>query len=76
MTVKAAAERLEISPSLVYALCAAGKLRCHRIGLGRGCIRIDEEQLADFLGKSVPVRQPEWSSVGTPDEASGYGGVT
>jgi len=48
LTVKQAAERLGISASLVYGLCAAGKLRHERFGLGRGCIRISEEALLEF----------------------------
>jgi excisionase family DNA binding protein len=47
--VKEAAVRLEVSPATVYGLVAAGKLRCHRVGLGRGAIRISEEHVAEFL---------------------------
>jgi excisionase family DNA binding protein len=54
MRVRDVAARLDISPSLVYRLIAAGKLRCTRHGLGRGCIRISEEQLADYLRRSEP----------------------
>ena len=36
MTVRQAADRLEISPSLVYSLIQGGKLRYARIGNGRG----------------------------------------
>jgi excisionase family DNA binding protein len=54
MTVRQCAQRLEISPSLVYALIAAGKLRASRHGLGRGCIRVSEEQLADYLAATEP----------------------
>lgn len=49
MRVREAANRLEVSPATVYALIAAGKLKCSRIGLGRGCIRVQEEQLREFL---------------------------
>lgn len=42
MTVNEAAKRLEVKPSMIYALCAAGKLAHHRIGVGRGVIRIVE----------------------------------
>jgi hypothetical protein len=34
---------------LVYKLIASGKLHCRRHGLGRGVIRVGEEQLADYL---------------------------
>ena len=54
MTVKQAAARLEISPSLVYGLLMAGKLHASRHGLGRGTWRISEEQLQDYLKESEP----------------------
>jgi len=49
VTVKEAAKRLDISPSLIYALIAAGKLSCVRHGLKRGTIRISEEHLSQYL---------------------------
>jgi excisionase family DNA binding protein len=55
MTVKMAAERLEVSPSTIYGLVAAGKLKCCRVGLRRGVIRISEEQLAAFMTGAEPV---------------------
>ena len=61
MTVRQAAIRLEVSQSTVYGLIAAGKLRCARVGLGRGVIRIQEDHLAEYLAgtetapKSPPV---------------------
>jgi excisionase family DNA binding protein len=66
VTVRQAADRLEVSQSTVYGLIAAGKLRCARIGLGRGVIRIQEEHLAEYLAgtqaaprsSSVPSRVP------------------
>jgi hypothetical protein len=33
----------------VYSLVEQGLLRCHRIGMKRGTIRITEEQLQEFL---------------------------
>jgi excisionase family DNA binding protein len=47
--VKEAAARLEVSTATVYGLVASGKLRCIRVGLGRGVIRITEEHLAAFI---------------------------
>jgi excisionase family DNA binding protein len=51
LTVKQAAERLGISPALVYGWCNAGLLPHHRLGLPghRGCIRIAEADLDAFL---------------------------
>jgi excisionase family DNA binding protein len=54
LTVKRAAEILSISPGLVYALCAQGKLEHERYGLGRGTIRIPESALADFRAAARP----------------------
>jgi excisionase family DNA binding protein len=58
MMVREVAQRLEISQSCVYALIAAGKLPATRHGLGRGCIRVSEEQLAEYLKEAagVPAR--------------------
>ena len=49
MTIHDAAQRLEVSPALVYSLVASGKLRSHRIGNGRGVLRISEDQLLAYL---------------------------
>jgi hypothetical protein len=59
MTVKQAAERREVSSAHDYALIAAGKRRCHRIGMGLEAIRIDEAQIAVFLSRTMPpVNEP------------------
>lgn len=55
MKVKEAARRMEVSPATVYALVASGRLRCSRIGIGRGTIRISDDQLADYLRGTEPV---------------------
>jgi excisionase family DNA binding protein len=47
-TVKGAAKELGVSPSLIYGLCAAGKIRHERHGLGRGVIRIPKEALDEY----------------------------
>jgi excisionase family DNA binding protein len=49
MTVRDAAKRLEISAATVYAMVASGRLRCYRVGNGRGAIRISEEHMAAYL---------------------------
>jgi excisionase family DNA binding protein len=49
MRVKEVAERLEVSADTVYALIQSRKLRCIRVGVGRGTIRITEEHLAEFM---------------------------
>lgn len=49
MKVKEAATLLEVSPSVVYALVAAGKLKHYRVGKGRGVIRIGEDHVREYL---------------------------
>jgi excisionase family DNA binding protein len=58
MRLREAADRLEVSPTTVYALVGAGKLKCHRVGVGRGCIRISEEHIAEYLGGTTPRAAP------------------
>jgi excisionase family DNA binding protein len=50
MTVKQAAEQLEMSIGLVYALCQAGSIRHTRVGMPgkRGTIRISEGAVAEY----------------------------
>jgi len=47
-TVKEAATILTISVSAVYALCAVGRIRHDRHGVGRGTIRIPHEALDEY----------------------------
>ena len=51
LPVGEAAERLHISPSLIYELCAAGELTHVRIGKPgkRGAIRIEAGDLDGYL---------------------------
>jgi excisionase family DNA binding protein len=58
MRVREAAQRLDVSEATVYALVASGRLRCHRVGLGRGAIRISEDHLAEYLKGAEPVIAP------------------
>ncbi|QEL14731.1 helix-turn-helix domain-containing protein [Limnoglobus roseus] len=50
MTVREAASRIGVSPSLVYELCRLGSLRHTRHGRpgSRGTIRISEEALREY----------------------------
>jgi excisionase family DNA binding protein len=49
LTVAEVAARLRMSRTCMYQLIEAGKLSCYRIGLGRGAIRISEEDLAAYV---------------------------
>ena len=51
MTVKEVARRLRVSASLVYQLIDSGRLGCHRIGNGRGAIRIRREDMDEYLNQ-------------------------
>jgi excisionase family DNA binding protein len=61
-TVREAAEQLRCSPATIYLLCAAGKLKCSREGLGRGKLLISSEAIAAYLnngtGEAVPAPPP------------------
>ena len=52
LTVGEAAMRMSCSTACIYSLTAAGRMACHRIGMGRGCIRISESQLQSFLDRN------------------------
>ncbi|CAN5804166.1 hypothetical protein BH23PLA1_BH23PLA1_18740 [soil metagenome] len=49
---------MRCSLSTVYNLCGRGLLRHHRIGLGRGAIRIPEPAIAEYLESSSTERAP------------------
>jgi len=63
LKVQDVASRLEISVSLAYKLIESGKLRCSRHGLGRGVIRVSEDQLADYLASARHVKSPSQPEV-------------
>ena len=49
LSVKETARWLNVSPSTVYGLINSGELKCHRVGVGRGVIRISEAAISDYL---------------------------
>jgi excisionase family DNA binding protein len=51
LTVAQAAERLGVSPALVYNLVALRKLRYCRVGNGRGRLRIPEDAVSEYLSR-------------------------
>lgn len=52
LTVQEVAGLLRVSQSLVYQLVDAGRIACHRIGIGRGAIRVSREEVIRFLATS------------------------
>ncbi|TWT37443.1 Helix-turn-helix domain protein [Posidoniimonas corsicana] len=62
LTVPEVGERLKISTSAVYRLVESGRLSCHRIGNGRGVIRVSECDLREYLEscrQSRSTREPQ-----------------
>jgi excisionase family DNA binding protein len=57
-SVKQASELLNVATGTIYALCAAGKLRCSRVGLGRGVLRISDEAIQEYLKSREAGIQP------------------
>ena len=53
LTIKQAAERLNVCQATVYDLCTRRKLAHVRIGSGRGTIRIDEAELEAFVREAT-----------------------
>jgi excisionase family DNA binding protein len=51
LSVQQVASRLGISRGSVYELVKTRRLAAHRVGSGRGTIRISEGDLRDYLGR-------------------------
>ena len=61
LNVREVADRLRCSRALVYQLCEKGRLSHHRLGIGRGTIRVSEADLQTFLDGShvePPMAEP------------------
>jgi excisionase family DNA binding protein len=52
-TIAEIAKKLRISPACAYALIESGQLPCYRIGIGRGTIRVSDEQLQVYLAANT-----------------------
>jgi len=59
LTVKETAGQLKVSIATVYLLCEQRLLPHVRIGVGRGTIRVQEEDLKRFLEKAMVRNDPE-----------------
>ena len=64
-TVRDAAKILNVSPGLVYALCAEAAIEHERHGLGRGTIRISDDALRAYRERAT-VGRPRRRSVAAP----------
>jgi excisionase family DNA binding protein len=53
MTVSEVARRLHCSLSNAYNLIRSSKLRAFRVGAGSAGLRVSEEQLQEFLARSM-----------------------
>lgn len=49
LTVAEAARLLKISRSLVYQLIESGRLVVHRLGCGRGALRLKKSDVIDYV---------------------------
>ena len=49
LTVREVAAVLQVSIACVYAMVAEGKFAVHRVGTGRGSIRVDRSDLEQYL---------------------------
>ncbi len=56
LTVNEAAKMLSIDPQTVYRFCWSGQLAHHRLGTGRGTIRITHDAIKSYR-QSTPVRR-------------------
>lgn len=66
LTVPQVAARLSVSPSLVYQMIESGKLGHHRIGNGRGTIRVSQTDLEAYLSASHSGVEPQQRTVRRP----------
>jgi excisionase family DNA binding protein len=53
ITVREASDRLGDSTATVYSLCAGRRLGHIRVGVGKGTIRIREQDLDAYLAKAI-----------------------
>lgn len=58
MRVSEVARRLDVSSATVYRLLESGRLKSYRVGTGRGCHRVAEEHLAEYLNGSLGQEAP------------------
>jgi excisionase family DNA binding protein len=56
-SVDQVAKRLGVSLACVYALVESKELAHYRIGMGRGTIRVSDEQLQAYLGQHEQKRR-------------------
>lgn len=68
-TVDEIAAHLKVSRSNVYQLIERGRLTAHRIGVGRGAIRIAQADLDEYL---VSTRQLPAADLTTPSRAARF----
>lgn len=59
LKVRDVAVRLNCSDSNVYALVKAKRIRCFRVGRGRGGIRFSEAQVAAYLAAAEQGDEPK-----------------
>ena len=68
LTVRQAAERLQVAAATIYDLCARKVLRHIRVGRGRGTLRIREDDLDAFVETATV--QPDIPAAPRPRSAT------
>lgn len=58
LSVKAVARLLSVSPKTIYKIISKGTLKAHRVGVGRGTIRVSEDQLSEYLRECEKTTKP------------------
>lgn len=58
LSVQGVATRLSVSKASVYRLIESGLLTAHRIGVGRGTIRVSPEAIEEYLLSSLVAPLP------------------
>lgn len=72
LSVKEAASELGVSRSSVYGLVKAGALRAFRVGLGRGTIRIEVDDLGSVRKPPRPREDEEESPMAAASAAGAF----
>ena len=67
-TIIEVAKHLKCSPALIYALCKEGRLPHLRLGLGRGTIRVQAEDLETFKRECRVQLHPLLRAAASPGE--------
>lgn len=63
ISVKELAKALGVSSKTIYALCERDEIPCYRIGIGRGTLRFDLEEVKQTLRRVNPTVQMQCNAI-------------